>query len=299
MRKLILAMASIAMVCLAVSCQKEISGDVAASGAVTGNFKAKINGTQWVADKLAQASRTFGLINITGLGIDKKILTITLMDSGVHIYTLDPSSMGASAYIDSNSSNPSAFTTNQGSSIAQSGGQVSITSIDTTNKKISGTFSFKVYRIMDSSTVTFTEGSFTDITYSTTLPPGNGSDTFRFKVDNVPYNYSFITGINAFGHINLSGAAPSGVPAAGIQILPTATPGNFLMSLPGGDYSGVYNPDQDPFHSKQSISGSLQIIEHNTTTKRIRGTFDFIGGEILHPLNTVHITEGYFAVTYQ
>src|SRR5262245_23426238 len=82
------------------SCQKEV-GFEDSNSAVTGDFKCKINSAQWVANSIAGASRIGGFINITGRSNDKKYITITLTDSGVHNYTLDDMSFNAAAYIDS------------------------------------------------------------------------------------------------------------------------------------------------------------------------------------------------------
>src|SRR5215813_10348315 len=116
-----------------ISCQKEVSVDTtnASPAGATGNFKAKIDGDQWIADKATGAWRLQGLINISGMSIDKKILSITLTDSGVHTYTLDDVSLNAAAYIDSAEANPLDFSTNQGVDPGDAGGTVTITKIDT------------------------------------------------------------------------------------------------------------------------------------------------------------------------
>jgi len=71
------------------SCQKELD-DAGGGSSVSGNFKAKIDGTWWVANKSATANKTFGFITLTGISSDKKALRILLLDSGVHNYTIDP-----------------------------------------------------------------------------------------------------------------------------------------------------------------------------------------------------------------
>jgi hypothetical protein len=141
----------------------------------TANFKAKIDGTQWVADKFSQCARMNGIINISGLGLDKKIITITLPDSGVHQYTLawDNSSGSAGAFMDSALADVTAFTSNAGSSPGEAGGTLNITSIDETNKKMSGTFSFKAKRLTDNTYRNITEGVFTNVPYITSLPPSS------------------------------------------------------------------------------------------------------------------------------
>src|SRR6187397_1985508 len=90
------------------SCQKEVDPSIIANPpppGATGNLKAKIDGTQWVANSYEGATRMLGLINIGGRSTDRKYLSITLTDSGVHNYTLDNMSMNAAAYIDSSLAN--------------------------------------------------------------------------------------------------------------------------------------------------------------------------------------------------
>jgi len=77
------------------------------------------------------------------------------------------------------------------------------------------------------------------------------------------------------------------------------TAGTYSLSFFGLTYIGLYNPS--PTASMYSDSGSLIILENNTTTKRLRGNFNFVaktmpGGPVLADVN---ITEGYFSVTYK
>jgi hypothetical protein len=296
MRKVLYIFTALTIACSFIACQKEISGDVTTG--VTGNFKAKIDGTQWVADKAAAASRFGGLINITGISNDKKLLTITLTDSGVHHYTLDQNSFNAGAFVDSNLSNTNAFTTNQGTTAGQSGGDLTITSIDTAHKTISGTFSFKVYRQMDGLQRNFTEGSFTNISYATTLPPASSTDTFHVKIAGSLWTPPSVASISAAGVIAISGTDATASKTVGLTMPSNITPGIYALDFFGLTYLGQYNPDSDPTHSKISTAGTLTILEHNTATKRIRGTFQFHAEELLNPLNSVELTEGYFSVTY-
>ena len=283
-----------------ISCQREVDfANNQNNNNVTGDFRAKIEGTQWIANKAALGSRMNGIINITGLGTDKKTLTITLTDSGVHRYILSDNTMNVAAYVDSTLPNTFAFTTNQGSFPDQAGGEVNITSIDEVNKKISGTFSFKVYRQMDGLQRTITEGVFTNISYTTTLPPSNANDTFRVKINNSSWTPSFVASVSTMGMLAVTGTDAQGVKAVGLLMPSTITPGAYTLDFFGGQYIGQYNPDNDPTHSQASSSGTLTILQHNTSTKRIRGTFNFHAEALLNPLLFSEITEGYFSVVYQ
>lgn len=283
------------------SCQKEISYD---DNSLSGNFKAKIDGTQWIANKGTGASRMQGIINITGYSTDKKYITITLLDSGVHRYTLSDATPNAAAFIDSTQANPFAFTTNQGTYPTQCGGEVNITSIDTTNKKISGTFSFKVFRMIDDAGRNITEGSFTNLSYTTSLPPANATDTFNVKISGTQWTPTSIVAVKtpaippfpATIAINATEAATSKV--VSLVFPANITPGTYSFDLLSGTYLGQYSPNNNPINTQTAVSGTLEILSHNTTNRRIRGNFNFRAEDLLNPLVFTLLTEGYFSVSY-
>jgi Family of unknown function (DUF6252) len=289
------------------SCQKEIDPSIIATppppGPI-GNLKAKIDGTQWVANSAEGAARMLGFINIGGRSTDRKYLSITLTDSGVHNYTLDNMSMNAASYIDSNLANAVNFTTNQGSGPADAGGFVNITSIDVPNKRISGTFSFRVFRQMDGAQRTLTEGSFTNLPYVTTLPPSNSTDTFKVKIAGTLWVPPVVLGSKTPAvppltpQIVVTGTSADATKSVGIFMPDGITPGNYTFNLFGATYIGLYNPDTDPNHSQGSMSGTLTILSNNTTTRRIRGNFNFHAEALLNPLLNTELTEGYFSVSY-
>ena len=143
----------------------------------TGEFRAKINGVQWIAaDNARGASVIGGIINISGISSDNKQISITITGSSPGKYNLDQLSASVAAFVDGNSGNNFAYTTNQGTDTSMAGGVVNITEIDAVNKTISGNFQFKVYRNMDSQQLLVTEGVFTKIPYVTSLPPASNSE---------------------------------------------------------------------------------------------------------------------------
>lgn len=286
------------------SCQKEIDWSTGTPDAVTGDFRAKIDGIQWVANSAAGAYRIGGLISISGRSSDKKYLTITLTDSGVHRYTLDDMSFNAASYIDSNLANPINFTTNQGVNPGDAGGTLEITSIDTVKKKISGTFSFKVFRQSDGLQRTMTQGSFTNLSYAITLPPTSGTDTFNVKIAGTLWTPPTVVAVKTpsmpplTSQIVITGTDATGSKAVGLFMPSDIIPGNYTLDFFGGTYIGQYNPDSNPSNSQASTSGTLTILSHNTTTRRIRGNFNFHAETILPPIQTTELTEGFFSVTY-
>jgi hypothetical protein len=278
------------------SCQKELKDDGnGGGGSVSGNFKAKIDGNWWVANKIANANKTFGFISLNGESNDKKTLRILLLDSGVHNYTIDAGSVNTAIYIDSSTATVKTFTSGQ----ASSPGQVSITAVDTANKTMSGTFSFKVHSQSDSTEKNFTEGSFTNIPYTTNLPiGGNPTDTFKVKIAGSLWTAPTVIGISGGGQLLITGSDPAAMKSVVLAMPSAVTPGTYSFNITTGTYIGIYTPDADPTHIRVSTLGSMTILEHNATTKRIRGSFFFTGSDIQNPLNFVLLTEGYFSITY-
>ena len=289
------------------SCQKEVDPSILGNtnNPATGNFKAKIDGTQWVANSATGASRFGGFISVIGRSTDKKYVSIHLVDSGVHNYTLDENSFNVASYIDSNLANTFNFSTNQGINPGDAGGVVNVTSIDAVNKTISGTFAFRVFRQFDNAERTLTEGSFTNIPYTTSLPPSSGSDTFRVKIAGTLWVPPTIVASKTpalppqlLPQITVTGTSADGTKSVGMFMPENITPGSYQFDVFGGTYVALYNPDANPANSQGSTSGTLTILSHNTTTKRIRGNFNFHGEAILNPLLFTELTEGYFAVSY-
>ena len=290
------------------SCQREVDPSILGTNnppVVSGDFKAKIDGVQWVANSAAGASRMSGFISLVGRSTDKKYVSIHLVDSGVHNYTLNDATLNVASYIDSNLANTFNFSTNQGVGPGDAGGVVNVTSIDAVNKKISGTFSFRVFRQFDNSQRTLTEGSFTNISYVTSLPPASSTDTFRVKIAGTLWVPPTIVASktpalppNLLPQITVTGTSSDGTKSVGMFMPENIVPGNYTFNIFGGVYLALYNPDTDPSHSQGAMSGTLTILSHNTSTRRIRGNFNFHAEALLNPSLSTELTEGYFAVNY-
>jgi hypothetical protein len=277
------------------SCQKEITG-ITDPNIITnpGTFRAKIDGVQWEAMNIKTASKLAGVIAIYGSTTGDKSILLRVADSGVHNYTLTTQSMENIGILIDSSENTNSYTTNQWDTDSTYG-NVNIVTIDTVNKTMSGTFKLKVYRQMDSAEHTITEGVFTNIIYEVAPPPPSGTDTFRVKVDGVDFTYNLLAGISAFGMVSIS-AAQTVAPAVGLSMPDNVVPGTYTYD--GFEYVGQYNPSQTVFLAADT--GSLTILEHNTTTKRIRGNFNFLANTAFtHEPPNVQLTEGYFSIVYQ
>ncbi len=150
--------------CILNSCQKEFLDPSDSSLKNTAvDFKAKINGVQFVADITGAAIRTDNVISIAGKSNDGQIIVFTVKDSGVHVYNLDMKSLtNFGAYTDANSL---AFSSNEGYNPGDAGGNLVIILLDRVKRLISGTFNLKVFREDDRTQRIITEGVFNNIPY--------------------------------------------------------------------------------------------------------------------------------------
>jgi hypothetical protein len=304
--KLLIRLLPIFLVSGFISCQKEISFEPGQNGGgsgtgVNGILKMKIDGKQWVADKAAGASLMVGMINISGLGNDKKTFTITLSDTVARTYILSNQitsidSAHFAALYDSVSVTNDSWSTVEGDDPALAGGWLNIAKIDKVKKTMSGSFQFKLYREMDSTTLTITEGVFENLSYTTTLPPASATDTFRVKINGTSWNPASLVGLVNFGSISVVANEASLNKTVGLTMPADITTGSYTFDFLGGQYIGAYNPN--PTTTLASTSGTLTILEHNTSTKRIRGNFNFVAEPVLGGTG-VNLTEGYFSVKYQ
>jgi len=283
------------------ACSKEKSFEKPGSlpaGSTAGDFTAKVNNVAWsAADNQKGASVISGIINITGVSSDNKQISMTLNGSAIGTYLLNQTTLSAGTYIDGNASNTFAYATNQGVDTTQAGGKVIVTEIDATNKTISGTFQFKVFRDMDSQQQVINEGIFNKIPYVSSLPPAANSDTFFVKVDGVGWKPPSITATISSGSLIVAASEQNGTRSIGLVMPATVSAGNYKLDFTTGTFFGEYNPTSTTFLISDN-TGKLQIIENNTTTRRIRGTFQFTATDVSGIGQTAVLTEGSFSVGY-
>jgi Family of unknown function (DUF6252) len=281
------------------SCQKELSyeGGPPPAQEVNGDFRAKIDGVQWVAaDSAKGAAILGGLINISGTSSDNKQISMTLNDTVTGVYTLSQVSTSLGAYADQDSSGVYAFTTDQGADTSQAGGTVTVTEIDKVNRTISGTFSFKVYRDLDSREKSITAGIFNKLSYVSALPPASNGDTMQCTINGVPWVGQSIMASILSPALAINGSDLNGSQSVSLIFPLNSIPGSYPMSISGLVYFGIYTPSSTSALS--SSSGTLTILQNDAVNRRVRGSFFF---DATYPgLNatTDHLTAGYFSVSY-
>lgn len=276
-----------------IGCEDEHSVENGGGGGANGNFRARIAGVPWAATTVKTATRTNGLITLKGRNDLGQQIQLQVKDSGVHNYVLHNTSItNVGTLIDSTFSPYDPYTTNQWFTDSIYG-NVNISFIDTVMKTISGTFKMKVFRTVDSDEVTITDGTFSSISYGVpNIPPP--ASNFFVKVDGVEFVENNFTGMEMTGLILLTGTNGSGSSVA-LTMPANIAVGTHSLAASGLN-SGLYISGANSYSSE---SGTLTILEHNSQTNRIKGTFNFVGANITDPaLPDVNLTEGSFEITY-
>lgn len=258
-------------------------------------FKADFSGETWTANT-AQAQITSNSIIIGGIKTDGSAFGLAIEGSTTGTYQANQNLLAFNpanseyAYASLNFANPTEDT-----------GSITITSIDTVNKKISGTFTFKGYWTNTTETgvqpINFTNGVFTNISYTTTVDPNPNptTDTFFAKVNGVDF---------VENTIDVAEVISSGFPDS-YSIVATKSNGDnvgFRISKTLGvgthNFDGPFNPDLTSaclFNSNlyTSVTGTLTITSKTAT--RIAGTFQLSVNNFTTN-DTKEITEGTFDV---
>ncbi len=285
------------------SCRKETS--IERPGSTNGTFMADVNGSQWIAaDTLKSAYILDGQINLAGISADHRQLIITLNDTIPGSYTLNRSSASAAYFGFVDSSGIYVYSTNQGSDSVQAGGTVMVTQIDPVNHTLSGTFSFKVYRDVDGKQEQFTDGVFLKLPYTTNAPPANGNDTLKATIDGVNWSAQSISAVALSNQLVITGSNLTGTQSLGLSMPADIATGKYPLDYKQLTYYGVYIPGPNiGLASAGDVLDTLEILENNATSKRVRGNFAFKAVDPLDPLGLQttprQITQGYFAITYQ
>lgn len=149
--------------------------DGGGSGTVVTSFTAIVNGENFVAasESIASSYSTTSLGNqfdITGSTTAGKNIAIQIINPSVATFpaSFNVNNLTLLQYVDSSLGANGAFSSyNQ--STDTSTGTVTITSFDTVNNKVTGTFSFTAYNSTDSSIKTITNGVFNNITFENTV----------------------------------------------------------------------------------------------------------------------------------
>jgi hypothetical protein len=154
MRKIIIIGMCILLMPAFITCSKD-----GGSSIIPTKLSAKINGVAWQS-LVNVTTKSSGYFFITGTSLDQKILNITIKGTTPGTYTLQTGSLGFEAlYAES-------ATASLADKYVAISGTVTLSKVDDTNHKISGTFNFNMTKLTQNLTVT--EGVFNDLTFETT-----------------------------------------------------------------------------------------------------------------------------------
>ena len=266
-----------------------------------GVFKADFDSQTFTANS-TQAIVNNSTIAITGLKSDGSFFQITLVGTPtIGTFTNSNSTQLALAYVPASGQIPYVGVPSSslpGYPAYTDSAELKIVSIDTANKIIKGTFKFtgaKVDPVTNQlTTKIFTNGEF-NLNYVADVPAPVNNNFFA-KIDGADFVPTNTTGIKTNGVISIIGRRGS-VENIGLSFADTVTAGTTLTFTPLSNTRGQYILDANPLNIFGG-TGSITILSHNTTTKRISGTFNFTAATILPPIVTKNITVGTFDVTY-
>ena len=259
---------------LIASCTYEpIDGNVepdpnSGGNAESGVFKADFNGSTWTA-KETEAIISGNFIQIAAINSKGENFGIMIEGSTAGTYAANVNIVSYSpagteyGYLAINDNNSSENT-----------GSVIITSINTTNKTISGTFHFKGYWSDVPNTkvpITFTNGVFKDIPYIT---QEETADVFTAKVGGANFVViDILTAEIGIGSDNFITIGAQDVNSNTISISIKTTLGigsHTIANTVGANVQGYYEDINDEY---KAVSGNITLT--SKTSDRIKGTFEF------------------------
>ncbi|HBS86930.1 MAG: hypothetical protein A2W91_12940 [Bacteroidetes bacterium GWF2_38_335] len=290
MRKILfISILTLVAMSLFTSCKKEEDEDKDDDTLEPGTMVAKVNGADWTAVTPSAMLRN-GKISIYGIASDNTGIGFTVSDtvpgtynvatnSADHVGIFNPDQTGTTVL----------YTVTVGSEV---NGSIVITEVNTTEKWISGTFHFKLYRTTDETYKTITEGEFFKVPYTDEVLEG---EYMVAKCNGINWSATTINAsvIVSSGTLHISGMG--GGKTVGLVVPSTVTPGTYEFEF-GGTPSASYAPTSSS-GGMMATSGYITIQSHDTSAKRIKGTF-YYEAEIFYPASSAMITEGEFDVDY-
>jgi hypothetical protein len=144
--------------------------DLSAGNGSSSVFTAKIDGSNFVADETIGDYTETAIGNqliIGGLSSSGKTISFQIINPAIGTFpaSMESTSLNLLQYYDASIGATGGAFSSYNPITDSSIGTVTITSFDTTNNKVSGTFSFEAYNISNSTTKSITAGVFTNIEF--------------------------------------------------------------------------------------------------------------------------------------
>lgn len=163
-------------------------------------------------------------------------------------------------------------------------GTVTITELNEATKTLSGTFLFNAIA-PGIDTIYVSQGVMYNIPYSgADVPDPTNAGTFSAEVDGNPFLPFVVSARDTGNSIIVSGSTANATMA--ITMPSNVEVGEY--GLPKSKFSAKYQDGDGP---QTTAAGQINVLEHNTAAKTIKGTFSFL-------TNRSEITVGKFEVTY-
>ncbi|WP_281233373.1 DUF6252 family protein [Flavobacterium gelatinilyticum] len=260
-----------------------------------GIFKAKVEGEEFTANT-TQAIVSDNYVAITGFRSSKgDLIQMILPSNKVGTYSWANSQENAENFVlaYAEATNGYGFVSASNEDAAFLGVQnytdtalIKITSVDKTQKTISGTFQFTGFREADNGSTEIkvvTSGVFTNIPYTENIPVDDSDDILKAKVDGVDFitDKIDVTSVSASGsnpYYSIVGGKNDGNSSIGLSIDKSSPVGTYQASdvflNEGEDINvfGAYYRTNDVLY--RSKSGSIKIALK--TADKIEGTFNFV-----------------------
>lgn len=282
-----------------IACDNSEDNDVA-----LGTFKVNFDGQTFVAET-AQAIVNEEYISITALKSSTgEVFQFTIPNGTVGTYNLagyDGYSFPVPlAMIYSSGNNSDAYVAATDDEGEFSGvenytdtAELKITSINTSNNTITGSFKFTGIRYNSDNdlyeTKVFSNGSF-NLTYAEDATSVN-TNTFFAKINGQDFVPTSITGYRFGGMIFLTGRKGP-IENIFLTVNQNIVPGTYDIELYGLGPQATYILDSSQQGTFPGDGGTLVVTSHNVTQKRIIGTFQF------QATSTYNITQGSFDIKY-
>lgn len=284
------------------SCKKDSDSSSTTSSSTTSSttgsgFTAQVDGAAWTSAATGATYR-YGVFVLsakssTGASITLRVKPVAGNEILVPCMMYYGSTDDVGVYME-NATDSSGYTTSlykaTGSLLENA---LTFTKFDAAAKKASGTFTFKVTRLLDNKTKTIT-GTFTDIVYDTQVPATPGK-TMTAKVNGTSWTAASVFGMSLGSSVSITANASNGT-TIGLKVPSSATAGDTFEPSTFGTSSAQYNSSGSTV--KGAISGSIKITEHDKDAKVMKGSFNFIAEDLLGSGPQDNITDGSFLVTY-
>jgi hypothetical protein len=250
-----------------------------------GSMKATIDGSSWQADVL-EAAYVDGTLTLSGSSLDERAIVMGVAIGGLQPQTVaflpgSPDGLtytsvgGARTYV---------------SNTAGGDGFLRITEADTAQEWVSGRFEARCYRLQESGGVEITEGVFTKVPYTDSLPPIFSSG-LRAVIDGATWTSDSITTTLSDGQIQVQSLGENGRQIH-FRIPENADPGTYDLDL-GGSFSATYITIQGDTLSAESGTLGIDLLDEDR--RRLEGAFNF---EATNGQQAVTLADGGFEINY-